>query len=923
VTAALEEAKIIDIEEWLTLATAPSPTKLKQGQTPNAKNVWVDEKPGSVVTAPGYLKVGTTPSNNPSPFCINYFKTSSGTQTFVISDNATVWTTVDFQNFTAIITGLASAFQLRGLVVRDKLWLTNGSDAVRTFDGTTVVVLDGTGGTPIVPKGRYISYHDERVWLGHIPSNRSQVAFSALTDASANIIPPDNVSAWPASNTLQVSEGDADFLTGMMLYRGYLHFFKQYSIWRLVGFDEYTYTRVKTRASTGSRFNESLQVLDSLIHLIGIDGLYVFDGEETARISDIIDPETATQTAFGFNQLQQPNVNNLFWEVTATADWNAGTVPTDLVIANSAALIAADDTQADFAAGTTQTNVDTSTNPGFLQLALVTSGSSGGNVSLGKSASLTTDNDPNVPRFGTASQITDGNFSNNVGFSVRTGATSCFWNIDLGAPFLIGQAIIKGIYAEGVQGGITILTQPTIQYSTDNVNWSTAVTLSLPGAVTHSDHAGILYSQPNTGWQSIGPTDLTGNFNSVTARYWRLFVGVSIGAGVVITELQIFQAGFQPTGLFVSKTLDYGAVPNSYGNFNASEVLNGGTTSYFTQSSSDGISFGGAVNVANGAAIGSTLNRYLRWGVHFTSGNSGATSPVIDNAFLGAQYLSAIHDTGGSIFAWGPFEADRTLPLQCNFYYRTATTSGGIPAAVWNLIVPGGVISAPVANRFIQFKIEILNGDATHLPVVNSVTINWIKGTGVQSQVLQNVASYVWRNRYWMAAAGPGATANDTVLIRGKKTFGSPWQLKDFPLLSFTRYQDSLYAGSSLDGSIYQIDTGFSKNGLAIDSYFQTGDFTFGGFYINPIELLVEVERKGPYNLTVGFSIDRGNTWDDEIVDLTPSTFAPSYTKKINTDTVNTDRIRFRVRINGVDKPFEVHRLIFYYKMDASRGSIK
>src|SRR4029077_3769540 len=128
--------------------------------------VWTDEKPGSIITAPGFIKVGQTPSNNPSPFCINYFNTSSGTQTFVISDNQTVWTTIDFQNFTAIITGLSSAFQLRGLVVRDKLWLTNGSDAVRVFDGSTVTVLDGSGGTtPNVPRGRYIAYHDERVWL--------------------------------------------------------------------------------------------------------------------------------------------------------------------------------------------------------------------------------------------------------------------------------------------------------------------------------------------------------------------------------------------------------------------------------------------------------------------------------------------------------------------------------------------------------------------------------------------------------------------------------------------------------------------------------------------------------------------------------------------------------------------------------------
>jgi len=370
-SSALEDIKILDIEEWLTLATAPSPTKLKQGQSPNMQNVWVDEKPGSVITAPGYIKVGQIPSNNPVAFCINYFKTSAGTQTFVVSDNSTVWTTVDFQNFTSIITGLSSSFQLRGMVIRDKLWLTNGSDSVRTFDGTTVTVLDGTASTPNVPKGRYIAYHDERVWIYHTSSTRSAVYFSSLTDSSGTIITPDDANAWDTTdNYLQISEGDADFGTGLLIYRGYMFLFKQYSIWRLVGYDEYTYSRVKTRSSTGTRFNESVQILDSLVHLIGVDGIYVFDGEESERISDLIDPATASQTAFGFDQIQQPNTNSQFWEVIETVDWNTGTVPTNVAVADSLALIAADDSQADFQAGATQTNIDTVLSPGSIQLSL-------------------------------------------------------------------------------------------------------------------------------------------------------------------------------------------------------------------------------------------------------------------------------------------------------------------------------------------------------------------------------------------------------------------------------------------------------------------------------------------------------------------------------------------------------------------------
>jgi hypothetical protein len=217
----------------------------------------------------------------------------------------------------------------------------------------------------------------------------------------------------------------------------------------------------------------------------------------------------------------------------------------------------------------------------------------------------------------------------------------------------------------------------------------------------------------------------------------------------------------------------------------------------------------------------------------------------------------------------------------------------------------------------------IYGGDATHLPYVRSVTINWVKGTGVEQQTLQNVASFFWRNRYWLSAASKGSTANNTILIRGKKTFGSPWQLKDWPILSFCRFQDGFYGCSSVDGSIYQLDAGYSKDGAEMESTFETGDFTFDGFYIHCHEVLIEVERMGPYNLTFGISVDRGMTWEDYNVDLTESDFAPSYTKKLNVDAPITDRIRFRVRISGVDQPFEVHKIRAYYHYSMARGSIR
>lgn len=898
-TSALENIKTIAIDKWLTLATAPSSTKLQPGQTPFAFNTWVDEKPGSVITANGFRKVGTLPSGKPGTFCINYFKTSAGTQTFVVSDNATVWTTIDFQSFTSIITGLSSLFQLRGAVIRDKLWLTNGNDPVRTFDGSTVTILDGNGGTPNVPKGRFIAYHDERVWLFHQPSARSLCSFSALTDSGGNIIAPDNVNAWPNTNSLQISEGDADFGTGLLLYRGYLHFFKQYSIWRLVGYDEYTYTRVKSRASTGTRFNESLQILDSLVHLIGIDGIYVFDGEETERISDIIDPDTAEQSSFGFNQLQQPNTNNLFWEVSTTADFNAGTVPQNISINNEAILQAKDDTQADFQAGDTSNNIDATSNPGSIQLTQVASGGSSVNAALGKSAILASSN--NVPQLGNPSQLTDGVLSGQqIGFQNRSDNTIMVWSVDLGAAFVIGSATVNSL---AITQSIPVIFSATVEYSTDNVNWNKAGTL------------------PSLTVDGIA-RDYSVNFAVQSARYWRINIQANIGT-FVLSEIQFFKAGYQASGQFISRAIDFGDIPNSLGNFFSDFALNGQSIVFVTQSSVDGTTWDGAIAVTSGSAIGSVPRRFFRWIATLTS--NGLDTPVISDVWVGSLYESAIHDTGGNIFVWGAFEADYDLNGQTvSFYYRGSNAPGSVTAAAWNLIAPGGAMNMSINNRYIQFKFEISGlTSGNNPPVVRSVTLNWVAGTGLQQPVLQNVASFVWRNRYWLSAAGAGSTINNTILIRGKKTFGSPWQLKDWNILSFTRYLDNFYGTSSVDGSIYQLDTGFSKDGGPINSIFETGDFTFGGFQAQVREIVIETQRIGPWNLAVSWSTDMGQTWVTKFVDLTLASGASfSYWKKVNNQNLTTDKLRVRFFTNTVDQPWQVHNCLIYYTLSSQRGSV-
>ena len=839
----------------------------------------------------------------------------------VCTDGQNVYATTDFVNFTTVKTGLSEFFQLRGKVIRDKLWLTNGTDPVMTWDGSSLVELDGTGVLPDVPKGKFIEYHDERVWMYGIDGDLSAVRFSALTNNSGTEIAPDNDDAWPSDNELQISEGDADIGTGIFLYRGYLYCSKQYSVWRIVGYDEYTYSRVKTRASTGTRFQESIQIKDNLVHFIGVDGLYVFDGEEAKRISDIIDPASSAEGVFAFRNLQQPLLNNQFWNVSETADLNAGTKPANLDSTDdSLQLVPADDTLADFQAGT-HSDTDEDENPGYLQLLINPAGGGTENIAPGKSASFgLTDGTGNS--IGSAANINNGSTGDHVGIRKHTAGTSDFvWTVLFGTTYKIGKVTLQGMYGESPSLGAFPYNVSRLEYTTDGTNWSNVSggTISIPDTTT-AVGSGIY-----GGAYRFSSQDVSVSFAPVACvgmRYHvQLTAAINPGA-LIIQEMQIFKAPFMSTGTFTSKSLDFGIAPATFGALAAEIDDNGESYQFFTQSSNDGSTWDAAVNVSNGGTIGSTARRYLRWGVTLNS-SDGTQTPVIDKVYVGSTYISVIHNTNGNIFQWSPFQSSFNKAGQTiTWYYRAATTQADVLLESWTAIVPGATPNTSVANVYIQIKIEFSTIDSDDAPEVNSFTVNWILDSGAGINTLQNVASIIILNRYWLAAATLGAEENDVVIVLGKATYGSPYTKKDFKFLSFCRYQDFYLAGSSEDGSIYRLETGHSKHGAAMDAYYETADFSKEDFQMKGYEILVTAERSGPYNLNIGWSTDGGESWTEKEMDLTRADGdALLYTKKFNIRFMS-DSVRLRFRINAADQPFAVDSAKVYYRPTPQRGTL-
>lgn len=284
--------------QWdLGLVTDTPANRLALGRTPDAVNVLTDERPGAFLPRTGFDAVYSTNGLSKISFLFSFNK-ESGEKWMILSDSSRVIATTDFNTAVMIKERLTTTVNLQAMQVRNKVWFTNGVDAVFTWEGSTTQVLDGTsyGGTILanVPKGKYIEYYHDRVWIYNVSDNNSALRFSAIASTDGVALAPDDRRAWPQTNQLNIGQGDGTVGTGILSFANQLYAFKEDSTYTIFGKDEDTYFARKTVGEVGTVSNDSCDLLDNHAYLLGRLGVYVFNGNQMARISDDIDPDVET-----------------------------------------------------------------------------------------------------------------------------------------------------------------------------------------------------------------------------------------------------------------------------------------------------------------------------------------------------------------------------------------------------------------------------------------------------------------------------------------------------------------------------------------------------------------------------------------------------------------------------------------------------
>jgi hypothetical protein len=150
---------------------------------------------------------------------------------------------------------------------RDRTFMANGSNALRSYDGTTVTVVSQTG---VPANGPYIA-----AWKGRLWATKSDQLSHAIYASDLN-----DETNWPGTNALNLSDRQGGVITGIMPLGEVLLFFKKTTLWRFVGDIEFGGFQLAPYSDRGCIAPDTIQLAPYGVYYLAQDGLRLTDGQD-------------------------------------------------------------------------------------------------------------------------------------------------------------------------------------------------------------------------------------------------------------------------------------------------------------------------------------------------------------------------------------------------------------------------------------------------------------------------------------------------------------------------------------------------------------------------------------------------------------------------------------------------------------------
>ena len=573
---------------------------LQPNESPNLLNVVIDEPPGALTQRNGYQTCGSIPSGNTATNLYE-FSRNDGRRYLIATDNRSIWSTENCASWVLISTGLLVTSFPRFATINNNLWIVNGTNYPIVWDGVSTTTLNGTGGLPLAPITKYISFWKSRVWLANSVTDPSGIYFSALVDDQGNILDPaTSPGAWSNINNLIYFDRDnGSPIYGIKVYRDNMYVFKENNIDRLVFESEFVIGGISTAKSvstTGSKFQESIiEMDDGILRFLGRDGVYRFDGSTVQRIST-----KWTPTFYSFKQPSHSE-KSIAWATTT-----------------------------DFAGGTFTQTLSTQVNiPSNVALA-----------GIDFHGNTYSSNPVWTKGFGTATAANG--YLGLTGFTnISTPYTKWNKGIEWETRFSTGSyanpyfTIIFSDLLSGDNRGIKVqsINANSISLLGNNGASGADTAICSVAGITLNQWGHVSVTEDGSSWTLNTPSgSCTGTFSyTYPINYFTITEWDSTGKLDIDNINGVY---FQTTGTYTSAITN---IPNltMWKTFDVTQTLNGQTIAYSvrTATSSAMIATKSWNSIISGSGISSSSNTYIQWKADYST-NDNTITPLINSIIL-------------------------------------------------------------------------------------------------------------------------------------------------------------------------------------------------------------------------------------------------------------------------------------------------
>jgi hypothetical protein len=294
------------------LNSSAGPLYLQPNEFSDLLNVDFDRF-GSILKRNGYTALNTSAFNSDARWTgLNWFELASGTRYLVGTCGNKIAKMDDLDGTWDDVTGALTitAGNLTDFAIfRDTLIGTNGVDAPWKWTGS------GNAAALTVPTdltdAKYVEVFQSYTFLANVIVNgtayKSRLYWSAL----------DTIETWDAADFNDVSRDDGQTITGIKTLADRLVIFKERSIWLafFTGNADVPFEFQKSASDVGCIAPFSIASMEGGIAFLATDGIYLFDGNNSYKISDRITNTLQTYNTTQFAQAcaMHQQDKNTYW----------------------------------------------------------------------------------------------------------------------------------------------------------------------------------------------------------------------------------------------------------------------------------------------------------------------------------------------------------------------------------------------------------------------------------------------------------------------------------------------------------------------------------------------------------------------------------------------------------------------------------